>query len=460
MNLRPYQTAAIDQLREHIRAGARRLLLVAPCGAGKTVIAAEMIRSARARNRFMLFVSHTREITDQTAAKLDAIGASYGVMMGQDHRTRPGEPIQIATVQTLHRRDLPYADVIFVDEAHRARAASYQAIFERYPRAVVIGLTATPWRHDGRGLGEMFQESVVAATPRELVDAGYLVPVTGFSYDNPDLSGVRVKRTGDYDDAQLGAVMRRTTLMGNVVDKWRTRAAGLRTLAFAVHVEHSRELVQMFRDAGIPAEHVDGETPKEQRAAAVARLRRREVLVLSNVNVFSEGLDVPEAECLALARPTQSLTCYIQQVGRGRRPLPGKLVCRIHDHAGVVHHHGLPDADRDYTLEADLRATSQRETVSPLRTCEKCLAVYEPRLQACPLCGHVNPPKVSKVRYVEATERPLEELQAIRRDRDGATKQADYYAEKKAEAIRRGYKPGWAKVQYRYKYGTWPRESA
>lgn len=284
--LRPYQLAALESLRANIRRGIKRQILMIATGGGKTSVAAEMITTAVSRGRRVLFVAHRRELIDQCSARLDQFGIEHGVIMAGHPRYQPMHPVQVASIQTLIRRDpKPHADLVIIDEAHRSRGSSYERTLQCYPTAPVVGLSATPWRMDGRGLGELFEEIVVGATTGELIRQGHLVPFTGYAYDAPDLSHVE-SRGGDYDEHGLELVMGGVRLLGNIVGQWQAHAAGLRTVVFAVTVAHSHEIVERFRAAGVAAEHLDGETPIDERAGILSRLASGETKVVSNCAVL------------------------------------------------------------------------------------------------------------------------------------------------------------------------------
>lgn len=460
--LRLYQSGALDACRASIAAGRRKILLVAPTGAGKTTIAAAMIHGAVARGGSVVFLAHRSELISQCSERLDGVGVDHGVIQGGHPRDLPGLPVQVASVQTLVRREeLPRATVLVVDEAHRARAATYGKILDRYPEAVVIGLTATPWRNDGRGLGELFEDLVLAARPRELVDQGFLVPYTGFAYDHPDTAVVE-RRGADFDGHGLEMVMGSRKLVGNIVQQYLEHAPGQLAVVFAVSVAHSIALRDRFLEAGVAAAHLDGDTPAGERTETLRRMARGEIRVLCNVNLVTEGWDLPALRLCILARPTLSTTLYLQMVGRVLRPADGKTVARIHDHAGCFLEHGAPDLDRDYSLTADLRTKAgKKEKLPPIRTCEECLRIYDPTLSdSCPSCGHQNlaasrAPKElddEKVRRI-----PLSELPQFA----GATESQKRGAYEKwlADALAAGKKPGMAAHKYKAVYGHWPPRS-
>lgn len=454
--LRDYQSGALDALRAKVAAGIRRLLLVAPTGSGKTTIAAEMIHGACARQGAVLFLAHRKELIDQCSQRLDGVGVDHGVIMAGHRRVAPGCPVQIASIPTLVRRldQLPRATLVVVDEAHHARAGTYSAILDRYPGVPVIGLTATPWRLDNKGLGELFEETVVASTPAALIAAGHLVPFTGYAYDIPALRDV--KRTGaDYNQHGLELVMGRSQLAGNVVEQWITHCPGRRTVVFAVSVSHSRDLVARFRAAGVRAEHLDGTTPAPLRASILARLADGSLDVVSNVNVLTEGWDLPELEVCVLARPTLSVGLYLQMVGRVMRPTSGKSVARIHDHAGCILRHGLPDDERSYELTGDPRRTAEKFKLPPIRTCQECFAVYPAARSVCPVCGMRNPVgQRAPIAEVAGEAIPIEQLRAdpLREHRERVAF-LDRYMKIAAES---GRKPGWAAWKYKDRYGEWP----
>jgi superfamily II DNA or RNA helicase len=296
--LRPYQTSAIERLDEAVCRGVRRVLVAAPTGSGKTVIAAALMRRDVDAGRRVLFLAHRRELIHQTVAKLLDAGvpeATIGVIMGNDPRRRPDAQIQVASVDTLRRRPLPPADVVIVDECHRAIARSHSSITERYPDALHIGYTATPYRGDGTGMRERYDEMIIVATPRLLIADGFILEPRVFTIPKgamPDLRGVRV-RGGDYDERALAEAMNQKRLVGNLVEHWLRLANNERTVVFAVNVAHSKHIAAQFTAAGIAAEHVDGTMANAERDAALARIASGETRVLCSCMLVSEGFDCP-----------------------------------------------------------------------------------------------------------------------------------------------------------------------
>ena len=409
--LREYQLRAVDAVRKHLRDGKRKVIIVSPTGSGKTVIAAHVMSSALGRGKRVLFMAHRRELINQTVAKLVDAGVpadSIGVLMGDDKRTRSGAPIQVASVDTLRNRDWPAADIVIIDEAHRSLAPTYLEIIGHYAGsgAAVLGLTATPYRADGGGLGDVYEVLEVVATPMELIGHGFIVEPRVFSAPKLDLSNVRV-RAGEYHEGDLASVVNSSALVGDIVETWRKRAAGLRTVAFSVSVAHSMNITERFVAAGVPAEHVDGETPTPDRDAILGRLNTGETLVVSNCGVLCEGWDQPAVKCAILARPTKSVGLYLQQAGRILRPW-GEQRAIILDHAGNALAHGLPQDDRDLTLEPSVK----KRGGAPAKCCSACGAVSPIGATECAECGHVFVAAAPVEPPVEAAGE-LEEVNAV-----------------------------------------------
>jgi DNA repair protein RadD len=453
VHLRPYQRDAIERLRVLIRNGETRILLVLPTGGGKTVVASSMITTALAKQRRVLFVGHRREILGQTFNKLREFGVpreQLSILMGSDPRYRPGAAVQIASIQTLNNRDKPPADLVFFDEAHRAISRSYKVLDALYPQAVNIGLTASPWRADGKGLCEIYKRLEVVATPRELIDLGYLVEPRCWTVPEdqlPDLRDVQ-RRGSDYDERQLALAVDKAKLVGNIVEHWHKHAGGRRTVVFAVSVDHSRRIVDSFIAAGVRAEHLDGTTPNGQRDAILARLASGETQVVSNCSVLQEGWDSPAVKCAVLARPTLSLALHIQQAGRILRPHGGEDAV-ILDHAGNCAKHGLPQEDREYSLEPRRKRTDVKAPST--KTCP-CFAVLPTSTKTCPRCGHSFEGDASqRGREIREVDGELVEVKPA----SVAERRAVFEALCR-KAAERDYKPGYVLHAYKSKYGQWP----
>jgi superfamily II DNA or RNA helicase len=293
--LRPYQRDVLTELDGKIEAGNRRIIIVAPTGAGKTIIGAAIIKNAIENNRRVLVLAHTREIITQTSTKFFGRGIQHGIIQA-DFPTRPDEAVQVASVQTLwvramctRRMKLPLADLLVVDECHHCPANTYRKIIDAYPQALLIGLTATPCRGDGRGLGGIFETIVECPQVAELIDLKYLVRTRHHAPVNPDLRGVET-RVGDYVESQLAEQMDRAGLVGDIVTHWHKYGERRKTVCFAVNVAHSLHIRDEFQKSGVRAEHIDGATPKAERDAILARLAGGETELVTNCMVLTEGL--------------------------------------------------------------------------------------------------------------------------------------------------------------------------
>lgn len=466
MILRPYQTRALDLLRERIRGGENRLVCIAPTGAGKTVIASEMIRSAVSQGNRVLFIAHRKELIDQTVDKLSKFGVAASVIMGRDSRRDDYLPVQVATIQTLSRRldRLPPAALVIYDEVHHAAAASSTAVLDRYANHCVIGLTATPWRSDRFGLADWFHGSVIAATPAELIESGALVRYDAYAYDSPELHDVGTV-AGEYNQQHLELACNTSVLVGSVVREYLAHARGRRAILFPVSIAHSQALVAEFLGAGIRAAHVDCKTPKDERQRILSGLATSEVTVVSSVGILTEGFDSPAAEVCILARPTKSLTLHLQMIGRVLRPSPdtGKTRALLHDHAGNLLRHGFPEDERDYSLTATPARTRE------LHSCPFCSVVFgrATREGLCPNCRELIT-EPARAADTPADRREQRHVDGARIDRDAilrartagvppSTRQRTLERLTRI-ATERGYKAGWVAHRYRSTYGEWPPE--
>lgn len=294
LSLRQYQIEKIAEARALMAQGKKSICLVAPTGAGKTIIAAHIVQSAMAKGKRVLFLAHRRELIDQCAAKLRDLGIwDYNVILsGHPHSRNPDAPVQIASIQTLIRREYPSSDLVIIDEAHHIASGQYQTLLKHYPDAYVLGLTATPERLDGKGLDHIFHDLLNVATVPELVDGGFLVApkCLGPSQDavaqlKATLAKVKV-RGGDYAEDQLGEAMDNPTLVGDIVEHWREWGIGQKTIVFAANIEHSKHIVSQFQTAGVAAAHLDGTMSLPEREGILSAWRGTAIDVVSNCQIL------------------------------------------------------------------------------------------------------------------------------------------------------------------------------
>jgi len=425
-----------------------------------TAIASLMMTRACSKSKKIVFLAHRRELLSQAYDTLAWAGVpktQLSIIRSGDKRYRPDAPIQIASVQTLINQTPPNADIVIVDECHRAGNDTTSQILSWYPNAYVVGLTATPVRGK-RGLRGVFDHLYNVEKPSVLVQRGFIMAPEVYTVPDdllPDTSKVKTDSgTGDYNRAQLSEVSCNQVLMGSIVDHYVEYGQNLPALLFAVDVKHSKEIRQLFLDRGIPAGHVDGTMGDEERAAQFAALESGEIRVLCSVDIAIEGLDMPCVRVGILARKTLSITVFLQSCGRIMRPYHGQP-CLILDHAGNVHVHGMPDDDRDWKLD------SPPKRAVTTKTCPKCFAIVRSMVTKCTgnikgvPCTHVWTAKPA-----DQDERKIEnvdgKLAKVRRDPKPVDERQAYWFDLCRTAINRGYKPGWAKMQWKEKYGEWP----
>ena len=452
--LRHYQLAAIDAVRKAMREGKRKVMLQIPTGGGKTLTAASMLAATIERGNRSIFACHRLELIDQTVATFARLGiTSIGVVRAGDPRKDITQPIQVCSIQTLARRKQRIEDVtvVFIDEAHRAYSDSYvKHLFEAYPTAFFVGLSATPCRSDGKPLGHLFDHMVPGATYSKLIDEGHLAePVVYSAPVLPDLGSCRTVG-GDYNAEDLEEAVNKKVLIGNLLSEWQKRANGRRTVAFAVSVAHSKAIVEQFVEAGVRAEHLDGTTPEDERRAILARLASGETTLVSNVGVLCEGWDLPPCKCLLIARPTKSLVLYLQMAGRILRPWEN-VTPLILDHGGNVDRHdGLPHMDREWSLEGKQK---KRTGGAPHKTCPECFAMIGAALKSCPHCGATMPePPPAEPEAPKA----LDHVGLALRTLTGDDAQVSFFRATTARAREKGWHPGVVMHRFRERFGVEP----
>jgi DNA repair protein RadD len=398
-------------------------------------------------------LGHRAEILTQISDALYALGIDHGILEGGQADTN--STIMVASIATMARRLERYKDVppdlIIVDEAHHAVAGSWRKILKAFPTARILGVTATPERLDGRGLGDVFETMIIGPDVAELTRQKYLVPAVVYAPSVAvDLSGVRT-RAGDFAADDLAKVMSRGALVGDAIEHYKTLGYGVPAIAFAVNVSHSQQIAARFNAAGIAAAHVDGETPDAERKRLIAALGAGTLKVLCNCGLISEGVDVPIVGAAILMRPTQSLGLYLQMVGRALRPAPGKDRAIILDHAGNSWRHGLPADPRDWSIEGKPRQQRGEAKERRLRHCPGCGAINAAGTLRCVGCGAELKPTPAEQREINAKLIAAERNQLIHEIRAMTYHEARRFADSadkaRLVAFAKGWRPGW--VYYR-----------
>jgi superfamily II DNA or RNA helicase len=462
ITLRAYQLRAIELLDAALGADRRAPLLVLPTGAGKTVIAVELMRRALAVGQRALFLAPRRELVVQASRQLTSSEIPHGMLLaGAGSLGGLYSQLQVGSVDTLlsrliRRNRLVFSDpdLVIVDEAHLSITETRKALLDRWPHAVRVGLTATPTRKDGRALGLIYDQLIEPTTTAELVREQFLVPARYFSLAEPDLARVRTI-AGDYHQGELEAAVNQPRLIGDVIVHWLKHAAGRRTVVFASGIKHSVALTEEFLRAGVAAEHVDADTPQALRDASFERFRNGQTQVLTNCFLAAYGFDLPELSCVVVARPTKSLMLYLQMIGRGLRTAEGKNNCLVLDHSGCVHRHGFAHDARQWTLDG-VHALVEREITASERreakqlTCPECRCVFA-GARLCPECGYFFAPKGKEIRTLAGELIEIgEHLAPEQRDR------LAFFAELRGFAIEKHYRAGWIAHKFKERFGEWP----
>jgi DNA repair protein RadD len=407
--LREYQRAGVESLRASYRAGRRAPLFVLPTGGGKTAVFSHIAEGARARGKKVTILVHRKELLLQASAALTRLSVEHGILAPWAAQS-PAD-VQIASIQTLARRieRVSKPDLLIIDEAHHATSASYRAVLAAYPAAHVLGVTATPCRTDGAGLRDIFDDLILGPSIGELIRQGFLVPPVVYAPPiGIDVTGVR-RKMGDYDKGELAERIDKPKITGSAVEHYQKYCPGQPAIAFCVSIQHAENVAEEFRGAGVRAVRVDGGMDDSSRRAAIEGLGNGAIDLVTSADLIGEGVDIPRVSAAILLRPTHSTALYLQQVGRALRPYEGKTQALILDHVGNVMRHGLPDDDRDWTLDAAPKSGREKADPTLIRVeqCERCFFVYESGPEKCPACGNLQP---SKVRKIDAVDGELAKL--------------------------------------------------
>lgn len=446
---RPHQVKAIQMLRQSLARGNKSVVCSMPTGAGKTVTASEIIRMAQEKGNGVIFTAPAISLIDQTVEAFEGQGIQdIGVMQANHPRTDYRAKVQIASVQTLSRREIPEAALIIVDECHMDFKVITKLMQERKD-ARFIGLSATPWR---KGMGLQWNDLIVPITIKELIDSGLLSQFKGYAPSVPDLTGVKVK-AGEFVEAQLQELMGDAKLVGHVVQNWLEKGEDRPTLCFGVNTAHAFQMATAFEHAGISAAYVDAYTDTVERAAINRQFRNGDVRVICSVRTMTTGVDLP-VSCIIDAAPTMSEMLHIQKIGRGLRVNPGTEDLVIFDHAGNLLRLGMPDEISYDKLSKEKAGEPKNRLHKPEKLpkeCSNCGVLHSGK--TCPCCGHERK-SFSDVQSAEG------ELTQINGKTNRATKEdkQKFYGMCVWMAIDRGYKIGWAANKYREKMGVWPRE--
>lgn len=442
--LRDYQQETIGKVYQSIKSGHRSIMIQQPPRTGKTVIMADIARRATAKGNRVLFMVHRQEIVQQVVKTFRADEVDMNLAT-------------IGMVQTITRHvdDLDPPQIIFVDEAHHALARTYQRVLEAFPKAYKLLFTATPYRLNGAGFTDIADDLITGKPVSWLIDHHFLAPVDYYAPSQIDTSKLRTKRAGDYSVDSIKEAMK-PKIYGNAVKHYLKLAAGKQAIAYTYNVDSAIRLAQAFNNQGITARSVAGSTPKEVRRKIIEDYRAGKIKIVTNAELFTEGLDLPNVDCVIMLRPTQSLSLYLQFAMRSMNPREGKTAIII-DHVGNVERFGLPTDDREWTLEGREKGktSSSGATIKSVTVCQTCFASFYRTGGTCPYCGAalgeekkievVDDAELKKVtRSRLAIVKQLEQSAATQNIAGKRPSELKSFKEIQAYAKLKGYRPGWA----------------
>ena len=414
--LRPYQHDAVERIRQAYREGRRSVLFVLPTGGGKTVVFSHIAEQAAGRGNRICVLVHRQELLRQASASLTSLGVRHG-LIAANRSMDLSAPVQVASVQTLARRlrHIP-ADLfqlLVIDEAHHSNAGTWAKVLAHCSTARVLGVTATPCRSDGRGLGEHYQALVIGPTPVELTEQGFLAAARVLAPPGPSMMSLR-KRLGDYDLAQAGQILQAGQAMGDCLAHYRRYLDGQTAIAFCCSVAHAEAVAELFNRHGVAAASIDGTMDSSTREQLLGDLGAGRLKVLTSCQLIGEGVDVPSVAGAILLRPTQSVSLHLQMIGRCLRPQPGKTAV-ILDHVGNVLRLGHHLEEREWSLDGV--AKKDREKSPSVKICPKCFAALPSAKPTCPDCGHEF---IAERRELVHINGELEEVTTVSRKREQA----------------------------------------
>lgn len=431
-----YQQDLVDKARNALAAGNQGVLIVSPPGSGKSVVISEIARLTVKKSGHVLFFVHRQELVKQI----------------KDSFKQQGVDLNHCTIMTVGKvanrlQILPKPNLIIVDESQHSRAKTYRKIFDYYSDVPRFGFTGSPWRLSGKGFKDIYSAMVQGPTTKWLIEHHKLAPFTVYGYQLGDKNVLKHSSTGDYTKQSMDDFTH-SIIHGDIVKSWLKFAKDRKTIIYCHSTSFSKEVAQAFRDAGINAVHADAKTPQTKRDKIMKAFKNGEIKVLCNVDLVSEGFNVPDCSCVVLLRPTQSLVIYLQQSMRAMRYQPNKHAIII-DQVGNFERFGLPDTDYKWTLE-DREKHPQRDSGGTeglqIKTCPDCFAVIKAECVKCPICGHDFSIEIRKIK-----QKKDQELRAIKAEKF----HIDLIAKKKVSELTsfkeltmyakaKHYKNGWA----------------
>lgn len=447
INLRPYQLALKNKVREAFK-NNKRVILLAPCGSGKTVIASSIMQDAIKKGNKVWFIVHRSELMKQANDTLER----YGI---------PKKNIEVYMVQSLaHKLDKikEEPNLIIVDECQHSSSSTYRKIINQYPNAYILGLSATPTRLTGKPLGDIYETIISEVTAKQLIEMKYLADYSYYAPElNIDFNNIKIK-AGDYDTEDVNRVMSKAKIYGDIIKTYKKLANNKKTILYCASIEYSKKMEKLFSENGYKIKHFDGTTPEKERQQIVEDFRNNKIQMLTNVDLIGEGFDVPDCECVLLLRPTQSLNLFIQSSTRCLRKNGDKKAIII-DYVNNIQKHGLPTMDRQWSLDKKVKEYDNENDDGTLRirVCKECFSTFEGG-DVCPYCGakyELTAIEIENIKEVQLKkveeERELKRQQYLSSVADRvqyyeSVEQCTTWAELTEFAKMKNYKPGFAYV--------------
>jgi len=470
MQLRDYQLNFVRDIRTAFAQGSVAPLAVAPTGAGKTACMSYIANGAAAKGNTCGIIVHRQELVVQTSVALARVGLWHGIEAPEPVRRaairaqieeggrsfyNSDAPSKVCSIQTIGRRldTIDPFNLLFLDEGHHAAAGTWGRLVEAMPKAKILGLTATPERLDGKGLGRdfggIYTSLVMGPTIGSLIEAGYLATPRVFSPPSSiDTSALHIKG-GDFNAQESAEMMDRRQITGDAIDHYRRICNGVPAIAFCASVAHAKHVAEEFIAAGYKAACIDGNTPDAERRGAIRALGEGRLHVLTSCDIISEGTDIPIVGAMIALRPTQSLGLWRQQMGRVLRAYPGKQFAYILDHVGNALRLGLPEDEPEWSLEGrkkKSRDASEREISVSVTVCAECFASFSSEIDVCPHCGTPVERKTRQIDQVDGDLVEIDQAALVRRQKIEQG-MAEKFSDLVALGKRRGmnHPEGWAR---------------
>jgi superfamily II DNA or RNA helicase len=411
MILRGYQNEYIQQARAAI-AEHKKILLVAPTGAGKTAIIVEIIKNTITKNKTIFFFVHDKYLLGQTAEKLKSAQIDFGyIAAGFEQKNKN---VMLCMIQSFNRRstDIKKADLVIIDEAHRTASNTYKTIASE--AKYLVGLTATPARTDGQPLGDIYKKIVEVIRIHELIKKGFLCDYDLYAADIcTDFDDIKTKNK-DYDSEDLEEKINTTTITGDAIKHYKKLSENKRCVVLCVNIKHARAVAEMYKAAGIPAYSITSEENFSYRKLVIDKFKAGEIKIITAVNLLVEGVDIPEIECVQWLRPTKSLIIYMQGNGRGLRTAADKNRLIILDHVGNMRRFGMPCDHREWSLTEKQKEKTKSTPELEVTICKECFFTYNASKKQCPKCGTEKISTAKQIIYDDKSElKKIDKIQAI-----------------------------------------------